>query len=197
MTARLAVMLSGGGRTLLNLLDVIRRGELRATIPLVIASRECAGAQHARDAGIDTRVAPGDIPEDVLAALLDEHRIDWVALAGYLRRVRIPRTYRGRIVNIHPALLPDFGGPGMYGHHVHQAVLDAGVRESGCTVHLCDEAYDQGPIVLQRRCPVLPDDTVETLAVRVFALECEAYPEALRRLIGDDHPRPEPANATP
>lgn len=197
MTARLAVMLSGGGRTLLNLLDVIERGELAATIPLVIASRECVGADRARRAGIETRVVPGDITAERLAAILDEHRIDWVVLAGYLRRVRIPAKYRGRVVNIHPALLPDFGGPGMYGHHVHRAVLDAGVRESGCTVHLCDDAYDQGPIVLQRRCPVLPDDTVESLAARVFALECEAYPEALRRLIREDHPRPEPANTAP
>jgi phosphoribosylglycinamide formyltransferase-1 len=85
-------------------------------------------------------------------------------------------------VNIHPALLPDFGGPGMYGHHVHEAVLASGCSSSGCTVHLCDPEYDRGPIVLQKSCPVLPGDTADTLAARVFDLECEAYPEALELL---------------
>ncbi len=91
------------------------------------------------------------------------------------------------MVNIHPALLPDFGGPGMYGHRVHEAVLASGKKESGCTVHLCDSAYDRGPIVLQRRVPVLPGDTPDTLAARVFGAECEAYPEALRCLF-EKHP---------
>lgn len=195
MTARLAVMLSGSGRTLLNLLDAITRGELPATIALVIASRQCPGADHARNAGIDTLIIPGDIPANQLEALLDQYRIDWVVLAGYLRKVSIPPPYAGRVVNIHPALLPHFGGPGMYGHHVHQAVLASGAHESGCTVHLCDDVYDHGPIVLQRRCPVLQGDTVETLASRVFALECEAYPEALRNLIAADQPRQTSRNA--
>lgn len=186
--ARLAVLLSGSGRTLLNLLNHIRAGALPASIELVIASRECPGAQHARDAGIPTLVIPGVIPAERLGALLREHRIDWVVLAGYLKLIQIPPGYEGRIVNIHPALLPDFGGPGMYGDRVHQAVLRAGAPESGCTVHFVTDEYDRGPIILQRRCPVLPGDTPHDLAARVFALECEAYPEALRRLIAGDPP---------
>lgn len=186
--ARLAVLLSGSGRTLLNLLNHIRAGALPASIELVIASRECPGAQHARDAGIPTLVIPGVIPAERLGALLREHRIDWVVLAGYLKLIQIPPGYEGRIVNIHPALLPDFGGPGMYGDRVHQAVLRAGAPESGCTVHFVTAEYDRGPIILQRRCPVLPGDTPHDLAARVFALECEAYPEALRRLIAGDPP---------
>ena len=183
MSARLAVMLSGAGRTLGNLLDEIAAARLRATIDLVIASRECPGAERARSAGIETVVLPGVIPQGELGEAFASRRIDWVALAGYLKLIRIPPAYRGRIVNIHPALLPDFGGPGMYGRRVHEAVLAAGRRESGCTVHHCDEEFDRGDIILQRRCPVLPGDTPETLADRVFALEREAYPEALRRLI--------------
>jgi len=181
--ARLAVMLSGSGRTLLNLLEHTQAGTLNATIALVIASRECPGAQHARAAGLKTLVIPGDIPAQHLEALLLEHRIDLVALAGYLRLIAIPTTHRGRIANIHPALLPDFGGPGMYGQKVHQAVLASGAIRSGCTVHLIDDQFDRGTILVQKSCPVLPGDTPTTLADRVFALECAAYPEALQRLI--------------
>jgi len=184
-TPRLVVLLSGGGRTLLNLADNIDAGQLRAEIALVIASRPCVGVERARARGFDTRVIAGDIPAAALERLLDDARADWVALAGYLRLVAIPQAYKGKVVNIHPALLPRFGGPGMYGAKAHQAVLDAGARESGCTVHLCDSGYDTGPIVLQKRCPVLPDDTVKTLADRVFALEKLAYPEALRLLFAD------------
>lgn len=181
--ARLAVMLSGGGRTLENLLAVMRRAELAAAVPLVIASRECPGAEIARAAGIQTHVIPGVIPAPRLAELLAPARVDWLVLAGYLKLVDIPAPYRGRVVNIHPALLPRHGGPGMHGTRVHEAVLAAGDRESGCTVHYCDEAFDTGGIILQRRCPVYPSDTPETLAARVFALEREAYPQALRGLV--------------
>ena len=184
MPPRLAVMLSGSGRTLINLLDHIDAGTLNASIPLVIASRECPGAQRARDRGVPSvRVIPGTIPAAALAATFDEHRIGWVVLAGYLKLVDIPPAYRGRIVNIHPALLPSFGGPGLHGARVHEAVLAARRTESGCTVHFCDEEYDRGSVILQKRCPVLPDDTPETLAARVFELEKAAYPEALGRLI--------------
>ncbi|MCC6660064.1 MAG: phosphoribosylglycinamide formyltransferase [Phycisphaerales bacterium] len=184
MPPRLAVLLSGSGRTLVNLLDHIDSGALKAAIPLVIASRECVGAQRARDRGVPAvLVVPGTIPAATLATVLDEHRIDWVVLAGYLKLVEIPPAYRGLVVNIHPALLPDFGGPGMHGRHVHEAVLAARRTQSGCTVHLCDEVYDRGRVILQKRCPVLPDDTPETLAARVFELEKAAYPEALARLL--------------
>jgi phosphoribosylglycinamide formyltransferase-1 len=179
-------MLSGAGRTLANLLEQIRAGRLPASVELVIASRETAGAQKAREAGARVEVIPGAIPAERLGALLREHRIDWVVLAGYLRYVNIPRGYEGRVVNIHPALLPAHGGAGMYGHHVHKEVIRAGEAESGCTVHLVDEQYDHGPVLLQKKCRVLPGDTAESLAARVFALECEAYPEALRRLISGD-----------
>jgi formyltetrahydrofolate-dependent phosphoribosylglycinamide formyltransferase len=183
--ARLAVMLSGSGRTLLNLLDRIERGELAAEVPLVITSRECLGAQRARDRGVaQVLVIPGEIAPEQLASVLRGDAIDWVVLAGYLKLVHIPPAYEGRVVNIHPALLPKHGGAGMHGDHVHEAVLASGDKESGCTVHLCDAAFDRGPIILQKRCPVMPGDTVRTLADRVFALECETYPEALETLLG-------------
>ena len=175
-------MLSGSGRTLMNLVESIREGRLKAEIPVVIASRECLGAQRARDAGIQTLVIPGRIRAARLEQILREHRIDYVVLAGYLNLVEIPEAYTGRVVNIHPALLPDFGGPGMYGNHVHAAVLAAGRIETGCTVHLCNEHYDRGDVILQLRCPVFEEDTVATIAARVFELEKQAYPEALRIL---------------
>ncbi|MCW5754588.1 MAG: phosphoribosylglycinamide formyltransferase [Phycisphaeraceae bacterium] len=180
---RLAVCISGSGRTLANLHQVIQAGDIDASIVLVIASRECPGAERARALGLETLILPGEIPKTRLQTLLRDHRVDLVVLAGYLRRLPIPEGFRGRIVNIHPALLPRFGGPGMYGHHVHEAVLRAGEHVSGCTVHLCDEEYDQGEILLQRTCPVLPGDDAQTLGSRVFSLECEAYPEALRMLV--------------
>lgn len=185
---RLAVMLSGGGRTLLNLLEWTDDGRLDATVALVIASRECPGAEHARRREIPTRVMPGELPAPVLEEVLREARIDWVLLAGYLRRVHVPGNYEGRIVNIHPSLLPKFGGQGMHGRHVHAAVLAAGERESGCTVHLVTAEYDAGPIVHQARCEVRPDDTPDTLAARVFELEKRVYPESLRLLLAAGAP---------
>lgn len=180
--ARLAVLLSGGGRTLLNLADQIDAGRLDAEVALVIASRECAGAERARARGFPVEVVPGVIPATQLEHHLRRARIAWVVLAGYLKLVHVPPAYAGRVVNIHPALLPRHGGRGLYGHRVHEAVLAAGDAESGCTVHLVDAEYDHGPTVLQRRCPVLPGDTPDSLAARVFEQECLAYPEALRNL---------------
>ncbi len=184
-SARLGVLLSGGGRTLLNLQREAIAGRLDASIVLVIASTECAGAARAREAGLNVRVIPGRIPGATLGALLREHRVDLVCLAGYLKLLEIPPGYEGRVLNIHPALLPKFGGPGMYGRHVHEAVLAAREKESGCTVHFCDARYDTGAVVLRRRCPVLPGDTPETLAARVFEEECRAYPEAIRRVLAE------------
>ncbi|MBK7405429.1 MAG: phosphoribosylglycinamide formyltransferase [Phycisphaerales bacterium] len=181
--SRLAVLLSGGGRTLLNLQDQIDAGQLDARIALVVASKECAGAKRARDRGLTVEVIPGVIPAALLQQRLDRARIALVVLAGYLKLVEVPAQYAGRIVNIHPALLPRHGGHRMYGHHVHEAVLASGDSESGCTVHLVDEQFDHGRTILQRRCPVLPGDTPETLAARVFEQECLAYPEALRMLL--------------
>jgi len=194
---RIAGLISGGGRTLLNLQDQIDLGHLRAAIPLVIASRECPGAERARARGLEVRVIPGVIPAPALESVLLQFRIDWVILAGYLKRVDIPAAFAGRVVNIHPALLPRHGGPGMYGHKVHEAVLAAGDKESGCTVHFCDDAYDTGPIILQKRCPVLPGDTPDTLAARVFELETQAYPEALQLLFRRAVPSPSHAARSP
>ncbi|MEL6497308.1 MAG: phosphoribosylglycinamide formyltransferase [Planctomycetota bacterium] len=187
-TARLICMISGGGRTVLNLQDTIDRGELNATIPLVIASRDCAGVERCQARGLNVQVLPGNLSSAQLAAVLIEHNADLACLAGYLRLIPVPTGWEGRILNIHPALLPKFGGPGMFGNRVHQAVLDAGETESGCTVHLCDDKYDTGPIITQRRCPVKPDDTPETLAARVFEQECIAYPEAIRAVLTKARP---------
>ena len=184
--ARLALFLSGSGRTMVNLADHIEAGDLPAEIGLVIASRECQGAERARERGFAARVMPGEIDPAHLAHILKEHAIDWAVLAGYTQLLPIVPAYESRTVNIHPALLPKFGGEGMFGSRVHQAVLDAGETESGCTVHLCDDHYDTGPIVLQMKCPVEPDDTPDTLAARVFELELEAYPAALRQLITEN-----------
>lgn len=184
---RLGVLLSGSGRTLDNLIDHIAAGELDATIPVVVASRACLGEQKARDAGIETHIHPVPLDSGWLGDLCDRHGLDLVVLAGYLKLVPISDRLRHRVINIHPALLPGFGGKGMHGQRVHAAVLDAARRgeliESGCTVHFADEAYDTGSIILQRRCPVRADDTPQTLAARVFELEREAYPAALNLLI--------------
>jgi len=183
------VLLSGSGRTLVNLHERCRDGRLDARVVGVIASRECPGLERAREAGLHTEIVPGDVPGAALAERAERLGADWVVLAGYLRKVEIPPSLQGRVVNIHPALLPGdgtggrFGGRGMYGERVHRAVIEAGERESGCTVHLCDAEYDAGPVVVQKRCEVRPDDTPQTLADRVFGLELEAYPEALQLLI--------------
>lgn len=185
--ARLVLLISGGGRTALNILDEIERGALDAEIALVIASRECAGVQRCREQGLDVIVEQGVIPPDRLKDILRGARADLVCLAGYLKLLPIPEGWAGRILNIHPALLPKFGGPGMYGDRVHRAVLEDGETESGCTVHECTDEFDRGPIIVQRRCPVLPNDTPETLAARVFEQECIAYPEAIRITLGKLH----------
>lgn len=181
--ARLGVLLSGSGRTLVNLLASIKRGELHAQVALVIASRNCLGAQRARDAGLATLILPGVIPAIELERTLREHTIDLVACAGYLKYLNVPPSFAGRIVNIHPSLLPKFGGTGMYGDRVHTAVLAAGETESGCTVHYVDDQFDHGAIIAQGRCPVLPGDDPHTLAARVFEVECQTYPRALQQLI--------------
>ena len=183
---RLGVLLSGGGRTLLNILDCIRSGRLAAEVAVVIASRECTGAQRARDAGLDVHVVPYKQMPDAetysarIAELLDAAGVELVCLAGFLSFWKIPPRYEGRVMNIHPALLPSFGGEGMYGHHVHEAVLRAGCKVSGCTVHFVNNAYDAGPIIVQKAVPVLEGDTPDDLAGRVFEQERIAYPEAIR-----------------
>ncbi len=185
-TPRLAVALSGGGTTLLNLLDRIEQGALDAEITCVIASNDhCKGIKRAKARGLSVAVLPRKTYSDKHAfsnavfLTCREAQADLLCLAGFLSLLVIPSDFENRVLNIHPSLLPKFGGKGMHGGHVHQAVIEAGETESGCTVHLADNTYDTGPILLQKTCPVLEDDTADTLAQRVFDLECEAYPQAI------------------
>jgi phosphoribosylglycinamide formyltransferase-1 len=174
---RLGVLLSGSGRTLQNLIDRIVDGRLKASIAGVASDRDDAfGLQRALEHGLEARHLRE--PSEIWS-WLQEMGVDLVILAGYLRLLPIDPEYHDRVLNIHPSLLPKFGGKGMHGDHVHQAVLAAGERESGCTVHLCNERYDDGRVLVQARVPVLADDTPQTLAARVFAAECEAYPAAI------------------
>lgn len=183
--ARLGILLSGGGRTALNIHAACARGEIDAEVALVVAHRDDAeGVGRCRAAGVRACVVPaGPDLADRVDAVLESARIDLVCLAGYLRRFRVGERWRGRALNIHPGLLPEFGGAGMYGNRVHEAVLARGCRQSGCTVHEVDEEYDHGPALVVRRCPVFAGDTAEGLAARVFAEECEAYPEAIRLML--------------
>ena len=186
-TIRLGVLISGGGRTMTNILDAIRRGELGAEIAIVISSLSAvAGVGRARSAGLPLKIvrkkdcADLDAFSQQIVRELDAAHVDLVVQGGWLCLWKIPPQYENRVMNIHPALLPCFGGQGMWGHHVHEAVLAAGCRVSGCTVHFCTNEYDKGPIIVQRTCPVQDDDTPDTLADRVFEQECLAYPEAIK-----------------
>lgn len=183
---RLAVLASGSGRTLQNFIDQIAAGRLNAQINLVVASRpKIKALDRAAAAGIVNFVVDRrEIPEVEAFSrqvfdLCDDAGTDLVCLAGWLSLLDIPERYAGRIMNIHPALLPAFGGKGMYGDRVHQAVLDYGCKVSGCTVHFVDANYDEGPIILQRTCGVQEGDDAATLAARVFEEEKIAYPEAI------------------
>lgn len=185
----IAVLISGGGTTLRNLLEKIDAGELPVEIRLVISSRpDARGLQHAAEAGIPTLVVEktkGTSDEAFSEAIFGACRaagVRYVVMGGFLKHVPIPPDFENRVVNIHPALIPAFCGQGMYGLRVHEAVLEYGAKVSGCTVHFVDNQYDHGPILLQRVVEVLPGDTPESLQSRVFAAECEAYPEALRLL---------------
>lgn len=180
---KLAILISGSGRTLKNFIDVIAAGKLDATIAVVVSSAAgVKGVDIAREAGIPVQIVEPSRPSfsDEISAVADRHGVDLILLAGFIRFYRIPERYEGKVLNIHPALLPKYGGKGFYGHHVHEAVLKAGEKESGCTVHYADNVYDHGSIVLQRRVPIAPDETPETLAEKVFREECIAYPEAVR-----------------
>ena len=187
---RLAVLISGGGTTLRNLIDAIAAGQLDAQIELVVSSNaEARGLQFAREAGIPTatfeRRGFGSLEafSEAIFAACRAIAPDLIVMGGFLKLVVIPPDFENRVVNIHPALIPAFCGKGFHGQRVHEAVLDYGAKLSGCTVHFVDNQYDNGPILLQRAVPVRDDDTPETLAARVFQAECQAYPEALR-LIG-------------
>jgi formyltetrahydrofolate-dependent phosphoribosylglycinamide formyltransferase len=185
---RLAVLLSGSGRTLDNLLDWIAAGRLAGRVETVVSSRsDVRGVLIAERAGITVHVLPrADATVAAWSAtIFDRCRAagaDLVVMAGFLHLAEIPADFTGRVINIHPALLPAFGGKGFHGMHVHRAVLARGCTVSGCTVHLVDNEYDHGRVLLQRTVPVLTDDTADSLAARVFAAECVALPEAINRI---------------
>lgn len=184
---RLAVLLSGSGTTLQNFIDQAAEDELPGRVVLVISSRADAfGLERARRAGLPTAVVPrrdfGSLAEFTadLFAKIEAARADLVLLAGFMVKLGVPQRWRNRVMNVHPALLPAFGGQGLYGHFVHHAVLRAGCKVSGATVHFVDAEYDRGPIILQAPVEVRDDDTAETLAARVQAAERRIYPEAVR-----------------
>ena len=184
----IAVFLSGGGRSLKNLVDHQRHYGLPVDIRLVISSSsKVRGVEVAKEAGLATRIVlKSQYPEsaeytEAMFAPCRDAGVKLVVMAGYLKHVVIPTDFEGRVINIHPSLLPSFGGAGMYGNRVHQAALDRGVKVSGCTVHCVDNQYDNGPIILQHTCPVHEGDTADSLAARVFQAECQALPDAVRQ----------------
>lgn len=184
---RIAVLVSGSGRSLENLSEAIERGEVPGELVLVLASnRKAFALERAKRLAIpsvvvdaEKKLSPAEFSREAFAAI-ERAGADVAVMAGFLRLLPLPESWIGRVLNIHPALLPAFGGKGYYGDRVHEAVLAAGVKETGCTVHYVDNEYDHGPVLLQRRVAVREDDTVETLGARVFEEEKIALPEALR-----------------
>lgn len=187
MALRIAVLLSGSGSTLQNIIDHIDDHGLRAEVVCVIASRSDAyGLERARNHGIPAVAvrrkdyADTESFSDAIWTEVRAHHAELVVLAGFMCLLTIPEDFAHRVMNVHPALIPAFCGHGMYGHHVHEAVLEYGAKISGATVHFADAEYDTGPIILQEAVPVLEDDTPESLAERVQAKERELYPRAIR-----------------
>jgi phosphoribosylglycinamide formyltransferase-1 len=188
---RIAVAVSGSGRSLGNLIERSRDGRLNAEVALTIADRgKLKAIDIAEAAGVPVALvrprqfaSPAAFSEAVFEAV-EAHECRLLVLAGFLRLLPIPERWESRVINIHPSLLPKHGGAGYYGERVHASVLEAGDTESGCTVHYVDNEFDNGPPILQRRVPVLADDTVESLAARVFAEECEALPQAVELALG-------------
>jgi phosphoribosylglycinamide formyltransferase-1 len=185
---RLAVLLSGGGRTLANLIARIGSGELAAEIVAVVSSNPAAGGLAVADgAGIPAMALRRNaVPDDAayseaIYVAISPYAPDLIVCGGFLKRLVVPSEWEGRILNIHPCLIPESNaaGSGFYGERVHQAVLASGAVISGATVHVVDNDYDHGPIVLRQDVPILPGDTAETLAARVFEAECELYPRAI------------------
>ena len=183
----IAVLLSGQGRTLANILTHRERGDLPVAVRCVIGSKPgIRGLTIAADAGIPHHLiqrrafADAEAFSAAVWETLTAYNIRLVVHAGFLHKLLVPPGWEGRVLNIHPSLLPAFGGKGMYGQHVHAAVLAHGCKVSGCTVHICDNAYDTGPIVAQQCVPVRDDDTPETLGERVFVAECTLYPAVIR-----------------
>jgi formyltetrahydrofolate-dependent phosphoribosylglycinamide formyltransferase len=190
---KLAVLISGSGRTLKNFIDLAANDELPVDIRLVVSSSASAGGlRFAEEAGIATGVlCRGDFPSgaagdvsygNAIFSACREAEVDYVAMAGFLKLAPVPEDFSGRVVNIHPSLIPSFCGHGMYGNRVHQAVIESGVKVTGVTVHFVDNEYDAGPIIWQQPVPVFEDDTADTLGKRVFEAEKEAYPQVLKQL---------------
>lgn len=182
----IAVLISGAGSTLSNLIQWRRNGELPVDIRLVISSRaDAKGLEFAREAGIPCEIVTrNEFPtaaehSEHLFGLCRQHAVELVAMGGFIEHVIIPDDFANRVLNIHPALIPAFSGKGFYGMRVHSAALEYGVKISGCSVHYVDNELDHGPIIAQRACPVLPEDTPETLSGRVAELERQLYPEVI------------------
>jgi phosphoribosylglycinamide formyltransferase 1 len=190
---RLGVLFSGAGSTLANLIDRIAGGRLRGVqIVTTISSRRAVrGVEIARAAGLPVEIVrTREHPEiedfaDAIARPLRAAAVDLVVMAGFLCYWRYPPEFDRRILNIHPSLLPRFGGKGLFGHHVHEAVLTAGDRESGCSVHIVDHQYDHGAILAQARVPVQPDDSADSLAGRIGMAERELYPAVIQKIVDD------------
>jgi phosphoribosylglycinamide formyltransferase 1 len=191
---RIGILLSGKGRgsNMQALIDATRDGRIPGEVALVVSTSPGAPAlERARAARVETRLLSAKAFPDqaaldtALANTFEDAGVKLICLAGYMRLLgpEFLERFRGRVLNVHPALLPEFGGKGFYGHHVHEKVLAAGAKESGVTIHFVDEVYDHGPALLERRVPVLPDDTPESLAARVLAEEHCAYPEAVRLFV--------------
>ena len=184
-----AVLISGSGTTLKNLIELRDRGTLRVDFRLVVSSKkEAGGLKFAEAVSIPTVVVPKlktqtaeEHSENVFSPIR-KAGVQLVVMGGYLQHVLIPTDFENKVINIHPSLIPSFSGQGMYGLKVHQAAIDFGVKVSGCTVHFVDNEYDHGPIILQRTCEVLTTDSAESLQRRVFELECEVLPDAIRKI---------------
>jgi len=194
MTINLAILLSGRGSNFVALYSAVQRGDLQAKITLVASNSEDAiGLKTAREFGIPTavferkRFSQGSDYSDYMFKILAEHNVDAIALAGYLKKIPpvVVRHYRNRILNIHPALLPKFGGKGMYGINVHRAVIESGENETGVTIHFVNEEYDEGKIILQAKAPVYPEDTPEVLAARVLKVEHNTYWRGVQKYIDE------------
>ncbi len=188
---KIGVLVSGGGSNLQSIIDKSKSGELQCKVEVVIGDRECYGVERAKEAGIDGYTLDRKVLKKELCREIDkivsERGIDLIVLAGFLSIIdeEFVNKWKGRIINIHPSLLPKFGGPGMYGIRVHEAVLKSGEQESGCTVHYVDTGVDSGEIIAQKRVKVLEGDTPEILQKRVLVEEHKLLPESIAKIISE------------
>lgn len=188
---KIGVLVSGGGSNLQSIIDKSQSGELQCEVEVVIGDRECYGVERAKEAGIDGYTLDRKVLKKELCREIDkivsEKNVDLIVLAGFLSIIdeEFVNKWKGRIINIHPSLLPKFGGPGMYGIRVHEAVLKAGETESGCTVHYVDTGVDSGEIIAQRKVKVLEGDTPEVLQKRVLVEEHKLLPESITKIISE------------